>query len=830
MITQFLAWYVVVQLIGLLALPLAWRLLAFLPDRGYASARALGILLVGYGLWIAYSFGLLRYEVGSAWFVVFVLGGVSLYAGWPVLQTWRQGGESPVRWRYVLVTELVFLLAFAAWALVRAYDPAANHTEKPMDLMFMNSIVSSPTYPPLDAWLGGYPISYYYFGYWLLTTLGLLSGQPPAVAYNLGQACWYGLLLSGAFGVGYNLLAAFGRRFNGAVLSGLLSALLVGMAANLQAILEWLYANGAPVGWLGGLLQSRNFPAEASVTHNWYIDFSWWWWRSSRALADVDLAGNHIEVIDEFPAFSYILGDNHPHVLAMPFATLVISLALNLFLASEWVNGRRHVANVTYVGWRRFLNLSPLGWAGWLVTAIAAGSLLALNTWDFPAYWLLLVLAVFAAGLRGQASKEGGVWAAVVGTAVVGAGLAGAALLLYLPYFLTAQSQAGGIVPNLFNPTRVGQFVSMFATALLALLALLLLAWRATPPRRGQVLTSVLLAYGLPTLSLLASVFVVTNTDAGRELLARMPLPEGSASYLAVIAQRWGGQLWTFVLVGGLLSLFAALIWAQLESSSEDSSDDIEPAPLSPLLFVLFLAAIGLLLVYAPEFVFLRDNFGTRMNTVFKFYYQAWLLFGLAAAFTISVAVGQRRNWRGWGLAPALLGSLALLLGVTSSIYLFAGAYSKTMGFSGQPTFDATAWIAAGGENELAAAAWVRENTQPGDLIVEGKGASYRADLSRISTLTGRQTLLGWDSHETQWRGEAYAEMADGRAAALEAIYRGGAAEQLQQLIDRWGIDYVYVGPAERAQYGATPAVETQLRQVMDLVFESGDVRIYRAR
>ena len=182
------------------------------------------------------------------------------------------------------------------------------------------------------------------------------------------------------------------------------------------------------------------------------------------------------------------------------------------------------------------------------------------------------------------------------------------------------------------------------------------------------------------------------------------------------------------------------------------------------------------------------------------------------------------------GVVAALLASLALLLGVTSTIYLFAGAYSKAAGFSTAPTFDATAWLANGGQDELAAAAWVRENTQPGDLIVEGKGASYRADLSRISTFTGRQTLLGWDGHETQWRGQEYADMAEGRAEALEAIYRGSTADRLQELIDRWGIDYIYVGPTERAQYGTTPAVEAQLRQAMDLVFESGDVRIYRAR
>ena len=85
---------------------------------------------------------------------------------------------------------------------------------------------------------------------------------------------------------------------------------------------------------------------------------------------------------------------------------------------------------------------------------------------------------------------------------------------------------------------------------------------------------------------------------------------------------------------------------------------------------------------------------------------------------------------------------------------------------------------------------------------------------------------MGWDGHEAQWRGKSYEEMADGRAQALEMIYRGSTVEQLRQLIDTWGIDYVYVGPTERAQYGVTPAVEALLRQVADQVFESGDVRI----
>ena len=87
-----------------------------------------------------------------------------------------------------------------------------------------------------------------------------------------------------------------------------------------------------------------------------------------------------------------------------------------------------------------------------------------------------------------------------------------------------------------------------------------------------------------------------------------------------------------------------------------------------------------------------------------------------------------------------------------------------------------------------------------------------------------------WVAHEAQWRGKSYAEMADGRAQALEIIYRGSTVDQLRELINTWGIDYIYVGPSERAQYGVTPAVEAQLRQLADQVFESGDVRIYRTR
>jgi YYY domain-containing protein len=819
MIGQFLAWYIVVQLITLVTLPLAWRLFAHLPDRGYGFARVLGILLVGYLFWIGYSFGVVRFEPGAAWLAVLVLAVASIAAGWPVLKAWRSGVDRPRNWRYVLVVEVLFLVAFAAWAWVRSHDPAASHTEKPMDLMFMNSIRASATYPSMDAWLAGYPISYYYFGYWLVTSVGMLAGQPPEIAYNLGQACWYGMLLTGCFAVAYNLLVAMGRRFPAAATGGVVSALLVGMAANLQGILEWLYANGVNVAPLAAVFQVPNFPQEAAVTNQWFVDYGWWWWRSSRVIEDLDLSGNHIEVIDEFPVFSYILGDNHPHVLAMPFVLLVIGLALNLFLAPQPPPGGEQDQSM----WRRVRAVMPLGWVGWSLVAVASGALLFLNTWDYPPYWLLLALALWAVlirvqptGVRWRVARAG---MAAAATAVL---LAVAALLLYFPYFLTAQSQANGVVPNLFYPTKIGQFTAMFGTALLLLVALIVIAWQQVKPRPRQWLVSLGLVYGLPILFLLASLAVATTTPWGRTLLERTPLPEGATAHWPFALARWTTQPITFLLAGALLGLVIALVWRALTTSWTSDSQ-----PTAPLQFLLMMAGIGLFLVYVPEFVFLRDNFGTRMNTIFKFYYQAWLLFGLAGGVTAVIAL---RQWRGWRLAPALLSTLALILAVASTIFFVAGAYSKANGFANEPTFDATAYLGGGGADELAAVRWIRDNTRPSDLVLEGKGASYRAETSRISTMTGRPTLLGWDGHESQWRGKAYGEMAADRPQAIEAIYQSGTSATIAQLIDQWGIDYVYVGPIERAEYGVTPQVEQRLRQVMDLVFESGEVRIYRAR
>ena len=867
-VIPFLSWYLITQIVSLAALPLTLRIFRHLPDKGYAFARVLGILLVSLLLWLGTSYGLLRNTTGGAWLALLLVAFLSLRTilhrdeseGLRPLSTLRSSLLRLPSRSYMITVEVLFFLAFAAWTLVRSYDPSISHTEQLMDLMFINGIWSSPTYPPRDPWLAGYAISYYYLGYWMISTLAHFTGQLPEIAYNLGQASWFGLLVTASFGVGYNLFRLRVQEQPGDVeasghadatadggtvasvqlvlptLAGLLTSVAVALTSNLHVILEWLYAQGVRLDGLNRLVDVYNFPKKANVSGLWYIDSGWtWWWRASRVIEDVDLSGNHIEIIDEFPIFSYVLGDNHPHLLAMPFVLLVIAIAMNWFFAD-----RRDIRGPLFAQKRSteeenersgsfvsrmicyFSSVTrPLGPAGLLLLIAATGALLFLNTWDFPPYWLLMLLVALLTGAR-QGKKV----AAVLGHALARAATLGimlilGALLLYLPYFLTAQSQAGGILPNLLHPTRLPQFLLMYGHFLLAVAGLLIITWREQRPSAAALAVAVPLVVGMPVVYLITTGVLTANASG------ETPAFAGHASeFLANIVNRRLGQPWTFLLMGGLTSLTLGLLWQRFADPGKASRTTT---------FVLCLVAIASLLTYMPEIAFLRDNFGNRMNTVFKFYYQGWLLLGIVAAYTIAwhIYLTARRS-RSGGAGEGQMSfvvfvptALSLLLILACLIYPVAGAFAKIKGTgTRQPTLNGLAYV---GGDELAVIDWIRGNTRPEDVILEAKGTSYRVSSARISAATGRATLLGWDGHEAQWRGRAYAEMADGRAEAIREIYQSPRPSTLQELLGSWQIDYLLVGPEERVQYGVTPALEERLKQILELAFEQGSYRIYRA-
>jgi uncharacterized membrane protein len=246
----------------------------------------------------------------------------------------------------------------------------------------------------------------------------------------------------------------------------------------------------------------------------------------------------------------------------------------------------------------------------------------------------------------------------------------------------------------------------------------------------------------------------------------------------------------------------------------------LSPSLAAPERFLWVLIAGGLALILIPELLYLRDAFDHgalfRMNTVFKAGYQAYLLLGLAAACALPWAGVwlSRVLWQPWAVVAALL----LLLGL---VYPYAGGYARTGGYANSPTLDGLGWLRVNNPGDPAAIAWIRSHT-PGDAVVlEAFGDDYSAfGHARISTFTGRSTVMGWAGHELQWDHKAGSRIDD-----IKTLYTTPDPAVARPLLARYGVGYVVVGPLEHTTYG--DAGVAKWRQLGRVVFSSQGTTVY---
>jgi uncharacterized membrane protein len=909
MIGQTLAWWAVSSLLGAAAFPIAYRLLHRLPDRGYGLSRALGILIAGYGLWMGASIGVLRNDLGGALGGVVLLAVVGLWAGngrWREIRRWLSK-----RRRTVVVVELLFLGAFALWAFVRSNSPDIVATEKPMELAFLNAILRSETFPPADPWLSGYAISYYYFGYVLLAFLARLTGVAGGVAFNLGNALWLALTVLGTYSILYNLLSK--REGQEPLAAALLGPLFVVISGNLEGLIEvaysrrWFWTTQPDGSMASRFWQWLNFEAllqPPAQPASWIPQRFWMWFQAARVVNDVDLAGRAVGAspITEFPLFSFLLADNHPHVLAVAFVPLAISVALHVYLGGTRGEHRlaeravsrdtvvraaagAAVALVALVAVRsglaaahqvpvadilisalKSLMVGAIGLAlagvlvllvlGALPSALSRsefwfgawvfGALAFLNTWDAPIYLSLLLAVAWWCG-RGSPAGEN-----LKRILITGAALGAAAILFCYPWYPAFASQAQGILPNLAFPTRFTHFLIMFGPMLFPLLAWLV--WKAAAKWQRREWGLVLgLALGVPVALLLVSwilgaLIVLVRPGTVGEFLSALGIPDWDTARSAILVRRLANP-WTALALGGTGALSALLLWRRANEEAHEGG----PEGTAP--FVLMLIGIGSLLVLAPEYVYLNDLFHLRMNTVFKFYYAAWMLWGLAAAYIAQALspglrgldathlkhVGDLLLRKRWGLAAAQIATaiwprksdlrsglraVALLPFLLGFVYTVLATWSRTDEFNPATgrTLDGTAHLATENPGDYAAIQWINQNLTDG-VLAEAVGGSY-SNFARISVHTGIPTVIGWPWHEVQWRGDAL--LLGSREEDIRRLFQTREWTEAQGIIDRYGITYVYVGDLERAAYH--PVVEEKFEAHMDVIYRSGNVTIYATR
>ena len=641
---------------------------------------------------------------------------------------------------------------------------------------------------------------------------------------------------------------------------GVIAAAAVPLAGNLQIGLEVLHGNGVGPDGFWQWLDVRDIsgPAVSDGTPR-YLTSEWWWWRTSRVIHEYYLSGRAeegLEPIVEVPAFSYVLGDLHPHVLALPFAFLSLAVALTWWLkvrARPPASGEAEAMPI--LAWLR-ADLAAVGWPLWLFTALVLGGLSFLNTWDVLIHLFVILGAFFLARWHGQGHSRA-LWARA---ALMGVLLVAAAVVLYLPFYLGFRSQAGPpfLLPMLMRPTRLAHYAIIFGLPLTAITVFLvaLAARRRFAHWQTGVAVAAAVVGGL-FLLLLLLLWIVAASQAGsgnvinlaNELGLALPArPEGA------IAAGWGVRAvvallpawlaaraaapWLLLLLFALLALTVMALRAGVAEErpaavARDGRHDTLP-------FVLLLILTGVLLTLGPEFVYLRDNFGVRLNTTFKFYYQAWAMFGVAALFALDYLWATRRGTAGRLAAGATGAAYAGLL-VVSLLFPVYAVQSRALEYRGpgrdsagaplerQPaTLDGLAALRRYNPSEYEALMWLRDNAvvagEAPPVVLEAVGGQYSA-FGRVAANTGLPTVLGWAGHEWQWRGSDHPEPGR-RGPLVEQIYTIPDLNAVSGLLDELNVRYIYVGDLENSTYG--PAGLEKFRDRLDVAFANDRVTIYR--
>jgi YYY domain-containing protein len=751
-----LRWLAGLELLGLTFLPLTGMVLGRLRDGGYAFSRVLGLLLVTYATWLVGSFlPIARSPVLPA--VAVVLG----LAGWVL---WRQSTLARIRaaWKIMAAEEAVFVAGFVAWALLRVsvFGTGANHTEQFMDMALLNASYHSASFPAYDPWMSGHTINYYYFGYLMWATFTKLVGVAPVVAFNLANVSLFALVVSCAYSLGISL--------TGSRIWGGLAPLFLAVVGNLHEAL-W----GAWHGLCG--------QAPASAVGFFYANF----WPSTRVIgSDYTLSNWSCTVkpgsgpnIDEYPLFSFILGDLHPHVMALPLVLLTIALALSYVLGSR----------------RRLASLAGPDIAYLVLLAIAAGALFVTNSWDYPAYVLVMCGAI---AVRAYVEDPAEGWWQRPAAAVIALGILSVAL--YAPFYLHFSSLSGGI--GLVSTTAdLFEFLQVFGLFLAG----------------GVLLVGALYLLLQPEPERVEALDIVSEAGEARaETIDRLLMVAAAAAVLvaASIAHRL-----TLICLLGLAAAALLVAYRVLNTEEPNRSDAL----------ALLLVAVGCIAAAIPEVVYLRDAFagGTsyRMNTIFKFYYQAWVLLGLASAY------GAYRSWsvlralgaRAWAWSGV---GLIAVLALGAAVYT-AWIPSAGVNRTSPATLSAAAWINSDDPGDARAIAWLDRHAQPQQVVLEAVGTDYETNGTIISTFTGLPTVMGWQGHELQWRPND--PDVQTRVDDVKTMYTTRSIGLARQLLRKYNVRYVLVGEAETERYGSETGGLTKFGSFMRVAYSTRGATLY---
>lgn len=378
------SWYMVSLGIGMMFMPLTAAIFPGFKDKGWIFSKILAILFTGYLTWVLGTVFHIRFSRLTC-FVVLLF----CFAGNLILAA-RTGYDRKIDMKRMVFEELLFLGVFLFWVYLIGFNPDAYGTEKFMDYGIVQSMVHSEELPPEDIWYAGETLNYYYGGQYFTAFLSKLTGLPVEMTYNLMRAFIPAVMFVCVFLLVGQMI---GDKVRGAVAGGIISAVCCVFAGNGHYIIYRIMVPALDT------LFVRNSKAY------WFPD-------STRYIGyNPEVPGDY--TIHEFPAYSFILGDLHAHMINIIFVILLLAV-LYVYLK----NKKRGPALIT--------------------GAFLVGMFQWTNYWDFVIYSVVIGITVFTRNII----QEKGNWKGLLLDGLV---VFAGAILVPLPFNSTFQSIYKGV-------------------------------------------------------------------------------------------------------------------------------------------------------------------------------------------------------------------------------------------------------------------------------------------------------------------------------------------------------------------------------------------------
>jgi YYY domain-containing protein len=709
-------------------------------------------------------------------------------------------------------TVVVFLVAFGFLVALRAADPAVWPLvgEKFLDYGLLKTLGRAETLPPQDFWFAGDGVRYYYGGHLLSHLLGLLTGTAPQYVYNLALAMFFATYVTAAFDLAGAIAVTrnYSRR-----MAGLAAAFFVGFAGNLQTagrLLVQSLPSGLRSAAIGAVQPhvSSNLE-EALDSSNWGVFNTRW--SASRVIDGT---------INEFPLFAFLNGDLHAHMMGPTMLLLAAAVAFALYRAGPDATRRRQLLLFA-------------------VVPVVGGFQAVLHTWSFPTVfglaWLGLTLSptpprsVLPTTVRETIDRRLGIESGTGrGDETVTDG------------GVTEQSASlDGVLGELTRPVTAAGLVAVSGLVAVVLASPFLLSAAGSGSSRELAVLAAQDRSGFGALLVVHGGFLLAF---GAYLMDRLGDERPGEVVLAFAVLLWLASTLSLPALGLVGSV---LLGGWVAARSNRAGFEA----------VLLVGGAGLVLLV--EILFLDEQAGPgRMNTVFKTYSQVWAIW--APAVGVAVA-GLLRNVESPTVWPSADTRKAVSIVFVVLLVGASGAYaSQTMpdhftggdpdspapngfatGYPEEPTLNGTAHIAQFRPDLAVAFDYLDEQPgQPVLLSAPGTGrypgsdkpfgnppGMYSWKSNPASTFTGLPTVAGWH-HEVGYRGpEVYLN----RVREVDSAYTDRAAAV--EVIEKYDVQYVWVGRGERARYGGdvidfasipgvTVAVETDTVTVYEIDHE----------